>query len=188
MNSKMLKSTLFSLMGLFVLSVFFVSQASAKQYMPEWELKTVDGDVVKSADLLGSPVIVHFWATWCPYCKRIHPTLDALYKKHQSKGLKFVAISYNEDDDAEPQKVIDERGLSFKTLVNGDDVAIKKFGVKGTPTTYFFNSDGSLLNVTKASKPNDPIFEEAVQMLYRMEKKIAKKLAKKKAKELAKSE
>lgn len=176
MTSMLRKSTLFSLISLLLLSFFVSSQALAgKQYMPEWELKTADGEIIKSSDLIGKPLILHFWATWCPYCKRVQPGLDALYKKYQDKGLQMVAISFNEDEGAEPQKVIEERGHSFKTLVNGDMVANKLFSVTGTPTTYFIHADGSVLVSTKTSKPDDRGLEEAVKMLFRKMEKMEKK-------------
>ncbi|MCY7296120.1 TlpA family protein disulfide reductase [Alteromonas sp. a30] len=139
--------------------------------MPEWELKTADGEVVKSTDLLGKPVILHFWATWCPYCKRLQPAFDRLNEKYKDQGLQIWAVSFSEKEGAKPQEMLNERGHTFKTLVDGDRVAIGQFQVNATPTTYFFYADGSMMGMTQSSDPENPGLDKAVEhMLAEMEK------------------
>ena len=141
-------------------------QKAKNQLAPEWELYDAQNKLVSSSEFKGNPVILHFWATWCPYCKKLQPGLDDLYKKYQSQGLQMVAISFWEDEGANPQAVIEERGHSFKTLVNGDKVA-KRFHVKGTPTTFFIDADGKIIAKTRISDPDDHRLEKVVKMMFR---------------------
>lgn len=133
--------------------------------MPYWELKKQDGTLVRSTDFLGKPVIIHFWATWCPYCKKLQPGLDRIAKEFQAEGLQMIAISFSEDQDAQPQTHLSQRGLDIQTLVNGDTVAKELFSVVGTPTTFFVSAEGEILGSTMQSDPNDPQWEEIVQYL-----------------------
>ena len=126
-----------------------------------WTLKTQAGKSVSLQDLRGRPLVLHFWATWCPYCKKLQPGLESLYKKYQKQGLQLVAISFNEEPDARPEEVLRQRGHQFMTLINGDEVA-RKLGVSGTPTTLFIHADGSLFGTTRTSDPNNPALEKAV--------------------------
>jgi thiol-disulfide isomerase/thioredoxin len=160
--------TLTAILGICLL-VSFNSQAQQvkpdKIVAPQWELYDEQNKLTRSSDFKDKPLIIHFWATWCPYCKKLQPGLDRLYKKYQSQGLEVIAISFWEDEGATPQASLIERGHSFKTLVNGDHVAKQLFGVKGTPTTVFISKDGSILATTRISDPNDPRLEKIIKQM-----------------------
>ncbi|MFB0999687.1 MAG: TlpA disulfide reductase family protein, partial [Colwellia sp.] len=87
-----------------------------------WTLETQMGQSISLADYQGKPVILHFWATWCPYCKKLQPKLVELQEKYKSTGIEIVAISFNEDEGVNPQNSITERGYKFITAVKGDKV------------------------------------------------------------------
>jgi len=133
---------------------------------PEFTLKTQAGKSVSLSDYKGKPLIIHFWATWCPYCKKLQPGLTALHKKYQSQGLEVLPISLWEDEGATPQDDLNSRGFKFKTLINGD-VIHKQFGVVGTPTTFFISKTGDIVFKTSDSDPNSPALEQAVQKILK---------------------
>ena len=133
--------------------------------MPEWQLYNEAGQLVKSSDFLGKPLVIHFWATWCPYCKKLQPGLDKLYLKYQGEGLQMIAVSLREDEGATPQKELDSRGITFKTLINGDDVGKNLFSVSGTPTTVFVSRAGHVIGSTSISEADDPRLEIAVKYI-----------------------
>ncbi|MFT5676834.1 MAG: cytochrome c biogenesis protein CcmG/thiol:disulfide interchange protein DsbE [Paraglaciecola sp.] len=132
---------------------------------PQWQLYNEAEQLVDSTDFAGKPLIIHFWATWCPYCKKLQPGLDKLYKKYQADGLQLIAISFREDEGATPQAVLDERGMSFSTVVNGEQVAKDLFSVTGTPTTVFIDRLGRIVTTTRVSDPDDPRLEKIVKAL-----------------------
>lgn len=159
-----------------VLSIFlilasvmtFISEASSdtKNQAPNWQLKTQSGENISLADYQGKPVILHFWATWCPYCKKLQPKLTELEAKYKESGVEIVAISFNEDDGAMPQDSIRQRGYQFITAVNGDKVA-ELYGVKGTPTTFFISRGGKVVFKSTSSNIEDPRLELAVQEIIK---------------------
>ncbi len=151
---------------LFFAAIFSSSVLSEElKQMPEWQLFNAKGTLIKSSDLLGKPLILHFWATWCPYCKKVQPGLDTAYKIYQDRGLQLIGISFREDEGVKPQTVLDKRGLSFQTLIEGDYVAKTLFGVKGTPTTFYINAKGEIVKRSNSSNPNDPEIEETIALL-----------------------
>ena len=91
----------------------FISQAANDDNAPNWTLKTQAGNSISLADYQGKPVILHFWATWCPYCKKLQPKLVELEEKYKKSGVEIVAISFNEDDGAHPQDSIKQRGYNL---------------------------------------------------------------------------
>ncbi len=158
---------IFTFLTVIFLTTFTFAQEKTKTeelpMMSQWQLYNEAGQLVKSSDFLGKPLVIHFWATWCPYCKKLQPGLDTLYRKYQADGLQMIAISIREDEGATPQKELDGRGMSFKTLINGDAVAKNLFSVSGTPTTVFIDKTGHVVGSTSISDPDDPRLETIVK-------------------------
>lgn len=163
-NKKLITVALIAL-SLFSINANAEESAVAPQ-APVWQLKTQSGDTISSAQFDGQATILHFWATWCPYCKVLQPKLVELEKKYQQQGVKLVAISFNEDDGALPQDELIARGYSFPTAVNGDEVAMI-YGVKGTPTTYFINKNNQVIFKYTSSDTSDPRLELAVKEIVK---------------------
>ena len=131
---------------------------------PAWTLLDTNGNSVSLSDYKGKPLILHFWATWCPYCKKIQPALNTIYESHKQEGLVLLGISWWEDEGAQPQQVLIDRGFQFKTLLEGDEVA-KLYGIKGTPATFFINKKGKIIYASNSSDPDDPRLAKAVEVL-----------------------
>lgn len=134
------------------------------QQAPDFTLKDASGEEIRLSDYRGKVVILHFWATWCPYCKRLQPGLDGLYQKYQQDGLELLGVSFSEDAGADPQGTLDKRGHQFKTLLKGGRVA-RLYQVSGTPTTFFIDRKGLLRAVTMTSNPDEPGLEKMAQLL-----------------------
>jgi thiol-disulfide isomerase/thioredoxin len=148
--------------------ISFISVADHKitDKAPNWQLATQAGESISLADYHGKPVILHFWATWCPYCKKLQPKLVELEKKYKNTGIEIVAISFNEDEGVNPQESIIQRGYQFITAVDGDKVA-QQYGVKGTPTTFFINRSGKVIFKSTSSNIDDPRLELAVKEIIK---------------------
>ncbi|NQZ87432.1 MAG: TlpA family protein disulfide reductase [Colwellia sp.] len=153
-----------------ILSSLFTFNAQANndtnEKAQDWALKTQTGKSISLADYQGKPVILHFWATWCPYCKKLQPKLVELKEKYKSTGIEIVAISFNEDEGVNPQDSITQRGYEFITAVEGDKVA-QQYGVKGTPTTFFINRSGKIIFKSSSSNIADPRLELAVKEIIK---------------------
>ncbi|WP_405101997.1 TlpA family protein disulfide reductase [Oceanobacillus sp. FSL H7-0719] len=109
---------------------------------PDFELETLDGEVVKLSELKGQKVILNFWASWCPPCREEMPEMQKFYDDYKD-DIKVIAINYNEKD----QKVIeflDEFGYTFPTPLDRDGSVGNEYGVLTLPTTYFIGTDGTI--------------------------------------------
>ena len=144
------------------ISAHEAAQSVTAPIAPAWQLKTQSGEVISSAQFKGKGVILHFWATWCPYCKKLQPKLVELEKQYKDQGVEMVAISFNEDEGALPQDEITYRGYRFVTAVNGEEVAMR-YGVKGTPTTFFINKNNQVIFKSTSSDITDPRLALAVE-------------------------
>ena len=133
---------------------------------PDFSLPDPQGKVHTLAEYKGKPLILHFWATWCPYCKKLQPGLDSIAKDYKNTDLQVLGISFNEDDGAMPGEVLRKRSIHFPTLINGESAA-KNYGVPGTPTTVFINRAGEIIWVTNISDPNDPSLHAAAEIILK---------------------
>ena len=160
--------TLFTLFILFSAGVVADdSQSTAEYHFPqaqEFVLSDAKGEPWSLAEHAGKPVVIHFWATWCPYCKKLQPGLERLRLENLESDLEMIAISFNEDKGAMPAKALQQRGIDMKTLIDGDSVA-KLYGVTGTPTTVFINRAGEVVWITRISDPDSPKLSQAIEFL-----------------------
>jgi thiol-disulfide isomerase/thioredoxin len=163
-----LLTTIKAVLLMIFISVMSIFSANAIDYptAPAWQLKTQAGENISLSDYHGKPIILHFWATWCPYCKKLQPKLVELEQKYQDSDIKIVAISFNEDEGALPQDEIKARGYDFITAVEGEPV-VKLYGVKGTPTTFFINRQGQAVYKSTSSNIKNPELELAVQEIIK---------------------
>lgn len=143
------------------ISLFFSAHSFSKD-LHDWTLQTQNGKTISLNLYKDKPIILHFWATWCPYCKKLQPKLVELQQKYQNSGVKIVAISFNEDEGTLPQDELLSRGYKFLTAVNGNSVA-KSYNVKGTPTTFFLNKNKEIIFKSTSSNINDPRLELAMK-------------------------
>ena len=155
---------------LMLFSILLMSVNSHGAAAPDWTLKDSNGKNVSLEDYRGKILILHFWATWCPYCKRVQPGLDKLYLEYKSQGVELLGISLREEEDADPQQSLIDDGHHFKTLLNGEKVA-GLYQVSGTPTTYFIDRQGELIAVTNTSNPNDSGLREAIEHILKADQK-----------------
>ncbi|MCO4799953.1 MAG: TlpA family protein disulfide reductase [Colwelliaceae bacterium] len=126
----------------------------------DWTLTSVTGEEVTLSNYQGKPVILVFWATWCPYCKKLLPGIAKLNEKYEKKGLKVIAVNIKED--WKPEIYWKNHGYKFDAVLAGDSVA-EIYGVKGTPGIVFIAPSGEVLKVTHFSDPEHPSLEKFTQ-------------------------
>lgn len=111
---------------------------------PAWELKDLDGKVVKSSDFNGKVVILDFWATWCPPCKAEIPGFIELQKKYADRGLVVVGISLDEQGPSAVKQFMTKLGMNY-TVVMGDIGLMRNFGGTAIPTTIVIDRNGNVV-------------------------------------------
>lgn len=122
----------------------------------DWTLNNLTGEAITLSDYQGRPTLLIFWATWCPYCKKLLPGIAELNDKYESQGLKVLAVNIRED--WKPEVYWRNFGYKFDTVLEGDEVA-KIYGIKGTPGIVFISPSGKVLGVQSFSDPHHPLLE-----------------------------
>jgi cytochrome c biogenesis protein CcmG, thiol:disulfide interchange protein DsbE len=120
----------------------------AGEVIPDFELPTLDGRIVRLSALRGSPVVINFWATWCGPCKQEMPLLVEQYNWNKGKGLRVLAIDTLANDNVEDMRAYAQKyNMNFDVLVDEKDAVAGGWNVMGLPTTFFINADGTVAKV-----------------------------------------
>jgi cytochrome c biogenesis protein CcmG/thiol:disulfide interchange protein DsbE len=114
---------------------------------PDFTLETLEGEAISLAELRGQPVIVNFWASWCPPCKAEMPAIQAIYTDYQGSITILAVNATNQDILAKPQAFITEYNLSFPVLLDTDGSVNRLYAVTSLPTTFFIGADGIIQDV-----------------------------------------
>lgn len=108
---------------------------------PDFTLAQLKGDPLTLSSFRGKPVLINFWATWCPPCRRELPALQAAYTAYQDK-IGFIAVNVKEDA-AAVAALVDELDLTFPIALDPDgQVSDVAYEVRGIPTTIFVDAFG----------------------------------------------
>ncbi len=113
---------------------------------PDFRLADMDGKEYVLESYRGKVVMLNFWATWCPPCRRELPSMEALHQTFKDEPFAILAINEWETQDhvfafmgqlpVEP---------SFPILFDSDSVVAQNFGVKGLPTTLLLDTNGKIV-------------------------------------------
>lgn len=113
---------------------------------PDFSLTDMDGKAHALADYRGKVVLVNFWATWCPPCRKEMPSLERVYQHFKGKPFAVLAInqwetvdhvfSYMGDLNVDP---------SFPILFDSESKVADQFGVRGLPTSFLVDAQGRIV-------------------------------------------
>ncbi|WP_116355079.1 redoxin family protein [Cupriavidus taiwanensis] len=125
------------------------------------EVRTLDGRTLSAAALAGKPLVVEYWATWCPFCAMQNPRLQKLYERTRGTPLQVLAISIDKDP-REAADYMTKRGYTFPATM--DSAALQAvFGKrKGLPELYVIDARGRVVQ-----KEVGEMLEEDVAALER---------------------
>lgn len=111
---------------------------------PNFTVYTADGDAVQLTDFYGKPIVLNFWASWCPPCKSEMPDFDAMYGEY-GDDIHFVMINLT-DGDRETVETgsayVEAQGYSFPVYYDTALNAANSYQVYSVPMTYFLDAEG----------------------------------------------
>lgn len=113
-----------------------------KRQEANFTLKDLTGKAWTFKDLRGSVVLVNFWATWCPPCRKEMPDLDALYRKYQKQGL--VILSITDQPEATVRPFLADKHYSYPIVLDPGRKVHEMFSIEGIPRSFAYNREGKL--------------------------------------------
>ena len=111
--------------------------------LPPWQVTLPDGRVLTSDALKGKVVLVNFWATWCPYCRKEKPVIDSFWQDYRARGFEVLAISVDDP----PDKIaawMQDKGYTFMAAPANASVTAAFGNVRSVPTSFIVDTDGRI--------------------------------------------
>ena len=114
---------------------------SAVAPAPTLRLKDTDDKIVDLAQYKGRVVLINFWATWCPPCRKEFPSLGRVRKLFKPMEFEVIAVNVGED----PDSAFSFTGITdFPVVFDRDSKTMGAWSVRGLPTTFLVDRQGRL--------------------------------------------
>lgn len=129
-------------------------------------LQSFDGPTLDSADLLGTPVVLNGYASWCALCLREMPDFERV---HRAAGSRVAIVGFNpqsNDNDAAQAQMVADTGVTYPTVRDPDDLLLREFNpTGGLPVTLFVDADGVVAKVHRGLLTEQQLREELRDVL-----------------------
>lgn len=112
---------------------------------PDFTAQLLDGEEVSLSDYRGMPVVLNFWATWCPPCRAEIPHFQEASEEYAGR---VAILGLNDGETAETvTPFVDDFGMTYPVLLSSDGQVSRRYRVLALPTTIFINADGVIEEV-----------------------------------------
>lgn len=111
---------------------------------PDFTAPGLNGAQVRLSELRGRPVVLNFWASWCPPCRAEMPEFERVWQTYRDQGVVFVGVATSDQTD-KAQAFLRESKVSYPNVLDaGNDVALM-FSANSLPTTVFIDREGRIV-------------------------------------------
>ncbi len=107
---------------------------------PSFQSVMLDGKTVNLEDYNGKPLLLYFWASWCPFCKFEESSITEI-----QKDWPVLTVAYQSGEKTDVVKHMKQQSIeNWPTIVDQDSRLAELFGVKGVPTSYIIDGNGNI--------------------------------------------
>lgn len=122
--------------------------------LPPFHMNAFSGGTQSSSELSGKVVVLDFWATWCEPCKKLSPTMQALFEKFDPKAVSVIGADVMENGDARPlvSKYVSDHKYTFPITVD-NQAYLAKLGLGAIPCVIIVDKSGVVRKVYSGYRP-----------------------------------
>lgn len=147
-------------------SVFTSTVPNIGDPAPAFDTVRLDGTPANfPADWAGRPLVINFWADWCPSCESEMKAIERVYQRRKGKGLEILAVNVRQ----EPGQVAAftmSLGVTYPILLDPKAILISRYGVIGLPTTFLVDNQG-IVRAKLVGELDEAVFEKHVLELLK---------------------
>ena len=139
---------------------------------PDFALEDAEGNLTRLSDLRGQPVLLNYWATWCPPCRAEMPAMQTVYQEYQSQGLVILAVNATQQDSRSAALAFAaELDLSFPILFDKQGLVGEAYQIRSMPTSFFIHPDGTIQEVVIGGPMAEALLRSRVEQLLQGQEK-----------------
>ena len=133
----------------------------------DFTVKDSDGNDVNLSDFYGKPIVLNFWASWCPPCKSEMPDFEEVYKvaKDDVVFLMVNETDGNRETIEKGKAYVEENSFTFPVYYDTTLEAGYKYNVNAIPTTYFIDKEGNIANYVKGTVSKEALLDNINSIL-----------------------
>lgn len=147
-------------------------QTQAETYDPnrtralDFTMLNMDGEEVNLFDYVGKPIVLNFWASWCPPCKAEMPDFEEAYKKYGDEvNFLMVNLTDGRGETVTGAKAhVESCGYTFPVFFDTKYEGATIYRISSIPQTYFIDADGYLVTMATGML-NAEGLEQGIQMI-----------------------
>jgi peroxiredoxin len=181
MNSKFLRIYPWGAAAVLLLGVLWiaVSRVNPDQFIsqgiqapqegllaPDFSLETLEGTSVSLKDYRGRPVLINFWASWCPPCRSEMPAMEKMYREFKNTRFEILAVNVtNQDRLADVESFVDQHQLSFPIPLDRTGQISELYRINSLPTSFFVDKNGVIQKVIIGGPMREALIYRQVENL-----------------------
>lgn len=141
---------------------------------PDFTVTDMDGNSVSLSDKFGKPIIVNFWASWCPPCKSEMPDFEEAFKEYGDEiTFMMVNMTGGRETVESAKSFIEKSTYSFPVYFDTEYQAAMTYGVSSIPQTIFIDKDGNLTAYAQGMIDKNAL-DTGIGMIYNTNTTITK--------------
>ena len=125
---------------------FGVVKSQVERKAPSFGLKTLDGNQVIFNDFKGKPILLKFWATWCPSCLEELPMMEK-FSEGRKDQLVILMAAIDGEKERKVQRLIKEKKITLPVLLDPKAKTARAYGVSMIPVSFFINREGLIVGI-----------------------------------------
>jgi peroxiredoxin len=126
---------------------------------PDFTVEDIGGNIVKLSDMLGKPVVMSFWASWCTACSHQMPGMNNVFDDF-GDDVHFMMINIVDnirETRESGEAYINNHGYTFPIYFDIGQAVIMDYGVRGIPATFFIDAEGYFVTWVQGAAPEETL-------------------------------
>jgi cytochrome c biogenesis protein CcmG, thiol:disulfide interchange protein DsbE len=135
---------------------------------PDFTLEDLAGNPVQLSALRGQPVLLNFWASWCPPCKEEMPAMQRVHSEYAGQGFMILAVNTTyQDSESEARRFLQQGGLTFPVVFDRTGEASRLYETRALPTSFFIDADGIIREVVVGGPMSEALLRAQAERLLK---------------------
>ena len=132
----------------------------ARTKAPDFTVLDSNGNNVKLSDMKGRPVVINFWASWCPPCRAEMPDFEEVFREMGTE-VRFMMVNLTGGGETRDKadQFVENNGFTFPIFYDMTGEADRQYEVRAIPTTIFVDADGNLAGTATGMLDKNSLME-----------------------------